>query len=49
MEKSWIIFVRLRPKTYSYLIETVVKIKKQKEKKAVSWKENLNLNIVKTA
>ena len=41
-------FVILRAKTYSYLIDMVVKIKKQKAQKSVSEKENLNLKIIKT-
>ena len=41
-------FVGLRAKTYSYLIETAVKIKKQKAQKSVSEKEKFNLKIIKT-
>ena len=38
--------LRLRAKTYNYLM--VVKIKEQKEQKTVSSKEILNLKIAKT-
>ena len=41
-------FVGLRAKTYSYLIDDGVKIKKQKAQKSVLYKENLNLRIIKT-
>ena len=40
--------VGLRAKTYSYLIDAVMKIKKQKAQKSVSSKEKLNLKIIKT-
>ena len=42
------IFVELWAKTCSYLIDMIVKIKKQKSQKSVSLKENLNLKIKKT-
>ena len=38
-------FVRLRTKTYSYLIDDGREIKKQKIQKTVSQKKNLNLKI----
>ena len=41
-------FVGLKAKTYSYLIDDGVKIKKQKAQKSVLYKENLNLRIIKT-
>ena len=41
-------FVGLRSKTYSYLIDGSSEDEAQKAQKNVSWKENLNLNIIKT-
>ena len=41
-------FVELWAKTCSYLIDMIVKIKKQRSQKSVSLKENLNLKIKKT-
>ena len=41
--------VGLRAKTYSYLIDDSNEDKKNKKaQKSVSWKENLNLKILKT-
>ena len=43
-------FVRLGAKKYSYLSDESSKHKKRKKtQKGMSWKENLNLKIIKTA
>ena len=43
-------FVRLGAKKYSYLSDESSKYKKRKKtQKGMSWKENLNLKIIKTA
>ena len=46
--KIMIKFFGLRAKTYSYLIHDGSEDKKQKAQKSLSWKENLNLKIIKT-
>ena len=40
-------FVRVRAETYSFLMDAVVKIKKQKTQKSMPSKENLDLKIIK--
>ena len=47
-EKIMIKFVGLKVKTYIYLIDNDMMRKKQKARKSVSSKENLNLKIIKT-
>ena len=46
--KIMVIFVGLRAKTYSYLIDDGSEDKKEKGTKSVSSKENLNLKLIKT-
>ena len=41
-------FIRLRAKTYGYLINDDSEDKKAKGRKSLSKKENLNLKIIKT-
>ena len=41
-------FIGLKAETYGYLIDHGIEEKKQKAKKSVSLKENLNLKIIKT-